>query len=487
MQKTVITKDVFAATFQLPTEGMVGFTDLLEKVVSVMKMRFSITDVSFRPPNKKKEMKVECQLLHDIVAKALCAKAGSFDVVTSTQFDLMVAIGAGLKVNWGHILFQTLVAMVHIPSRQSQVFAVQMSILLEKVVKADLGESVKLHPLKLLNNRYVLYMKKNLSVGPAAEERGYGEEEAGGESGREEAKGVSGDGEETNGGWEPSWSSEVQAGSSEERSKMWSLTQAAAMQDVDKEHSTIVRSEPEQPAQQSMMSAGKDIFAPVEIRVINWATHFLPKIDPNSKGKEILEAPAEPSGGALSVGAQLSLTELVSELLERRMLVLYKLYDTELKKRVDEHQANFYPAEPSANYDHMCIQFLDCEQKLNEVQQVVVSLHSKVVSLDSKLICLDSKVDRMMDTQTYMKHDSTIFKRAFYQNMDEVVANVNSSQKALETSLHRASAAETRSEISWTELTWLRSNQLRGLETRAKLVKDKPAQTIQLSSGDAPV
>ncbi|KZV20962.1 myosin-6-like [Dorcoceras hygrometricum] len=110
-------------------------------------------------------MKVEYRLLHDIVAKALCAKAGSFDIVTSEKFDLMVAISAGLKV-----LFQTLVAMVHKPTKQSQGFAVQLSVLLERLVKADLGESVKLHSLKVLNKRSVhTYMKKNLGVCPAGE------------------------------------------------------------------------------------------------------------------------------------------------------------------------------------------------------------------------------------------------------------------------------------------------------------------------------
>ncbi|KZV55097.1 hypothetical protein F511_07483 [Dorcoceras hygrometricum] len=67
----------------------------------------------------------------------------------------MVAISVGLKVNWGHVLFHTLVAMVHTPKKQSQGFAVQMSVLLEKLVKAELGESIKLHPLKVLNNKSV--------------------------------------------------------------------------------------------------------------------------------------------------------------------------------------------------------------------------------------------------------------------------------------------------------------------------------------------
>ncbi|KZV44666.1 hypothetical protein F511_39067 [Dorcoceras hygrometricum] len=57
--------------------------------------------------------------------------------------------------------------------------------------------------------------------------------------------------------------------------------------------------------------------------------------------------------------------EQVSELFQRRMLVLYKMYEMEIQKRVDEHCANFNPAEPSVNYDYMCIRFLS--RKLKEI------------------------------------------------------------------------------------------------------------------------
>ncbi|KZV26379.1 hypothetical protein F511_38572, partial [Dorcoceras hygrometricum] len=83
----------------LPTEGMTSFLDILSQTVVEMRGRFSSSDVPFKAPIKKKEMKIEFRLLHDIVAKALCAKAGSFDMVTSEKFDLMVAVTAGLKVN----------------------------------------------------------------------------------------------------------------------------------------------------------------------------------------------------------------------------------------------------------------------------------------------------------------------------------------------------------------------------------------------------
>ncbi|KZV45279.1 hypothetical protein F511_06797 [Dorcoceras hygrometricum] len=105
-----------------------------------MRKRFSGSDVPFRAPNKKKEMKMEYRLLHDIVAKALCAKASSFDMVTSEKFDLMVAITAGLKVKWAQVLFQVLVTMVNNPNRQSQGFVVQVGKK-QKVVVQQLVEA----------------------------------------------------------------------------------------------------------------------------------------------------------------------------------------------------------------------------------------------------------------------------------------------------------------------------------------------------------
>ncbi|KZV28600.1 hypothetical protein F511_38379, partial [Dorcoceras hygrometricum] len=65
------------------------------------------------------------------------------------------AITAGLIFNWAQVLFQVLTAMVNNPNRQSQGFTVQLSVLLNRLVKADLGESVKLHPQKVLTNKSV--------------------------------------------------------------------------------------------------------------------------------------------------------------------------------------------------------------------------------------------------------------------------------------------------------------------------------------------
>ncbi|KZV17012.1 hypothetical protein F511_27876 [Dorcoceras hygrometricum] len=135
-----------------------------------MRSRFSGSEVPFHAPSKNKGMKMEYRLLHDIVSKALCAKDGSFDMVTSEKFDLMVAISAGLKVNWAQILFNTLLAMVNNPSSQSQGYAVQISILLGTLVKANLGESVNLQPHKVVTGKSMAnYIKKNLNVTPAGD------------------------------------------------------------------------------------------------------------------------------------------------------------------------------------------------------------------------------------------------------------------------------------------------------------------------------
>ncbi|KZV20064.1 jordan protein TnpA [Dorcoceras hygrometricum] len=61
----------------------------VKETVDEMRIKFSGTDAPFRAPSKKKQMKTKFHLLHHIVAKALCSKAGYFDLVTNEKFDLM--------------------------------------------------------------------------------------------------------------------------------------------------------------------------------------------------------------------------------------------------------------------------------------------------------------------------------------------------------------------------------------------------------------
>ncbi|KZV29287.1 hypothetical protein F511_29576 [Dorcoceras hygrometricum] len=87
----------------------------------------------------------------------------------------------------------------------------------------------------------------------------------------------------------------------------------------------------------------------------------------------------------------------------------------------------FIVSSPPANHN--------ADIKLEEVEKVVASLDSKVQSIDSKVVSLDSKVEEFLNIQTFMKHDFSIYKHAFYEKMDTMAANVASSQTSLETSL----------------------------------------------------
>ncbi|KZV37072.1 hypothetical protein F511_25640 [Dorcoceras hygrometricum] len=75
-RKMALTKDVFTEVFGLPTEGLTNFLDIPKETVAEKRRRFYGSDEPFKAPHKKKEMKMEFRLLHDIIAKALCAKAG---------------------------------------------------------------------------------------------------------------------------------------------------------------------------------------------------------------------------------------------------------------------------------------------------------------------------------------------------------------------------------------------------------------------------
>ncbi|KZV55384.1 hypothetical protein F511_03865 [Dorcoceras hygrometricum] len=123
-RKLELTNELFVEAFGLPNEGVVGFLDIPSKTVTEMRMKF---------------------------------------LVTSEKFDLMVAISAGLQVTWAHVPFQTLMAMVNTPTKQSQGFVVQVSTLLQNLVKEDLGELVKLHPQKVLTNKSVSHLYKEKS------------------------------------------------------------------------------------------------------------------------------------------------------------------------------------------------------------------------------------------------------------------------------------------------------------------------------------
>ncbi|KZV51578.1 hypothetical protein F511_10531 [Dorcoceras hygrometricum] len=177
--KLAVTEDIFLETFKLPTKGITVLADIQKATIVEMQHRFSATEVPFKISGNTREMHFEYRLLHDIVAKSICAKAGSFYSVTCENFDFMTAISARISVNWGRILFQRLLGMVQNSKKQSWGYTVPISIMLTTLVQADLRESVKLHSKNVLKSRSVqAYIKQNQDIIPEGEPSTRGEDTA---------------------------------------------------------------------------------------------------------------------------------------------------------------------------------------------------------------------------------------------------------------------------------------------------------------------
>ncbi|KZV46312.1 hypothetical protein F511_21394 [Dorcoceras hygrometricum] len=139
------------------------------------------------------------------------------------------------------------------------------------------------------------------------------------------------------------------------------------------ERSIVVRSGPEQPAQQTITYTGQGIFAPIQIKEINWVTHFLPKNAPEEKGKGMLEVVDRPNlveehSRLVLNSAWDAVSNIMADFDEwthfrtaRRSLLMYKLYETEVQKLFDEHLRNFKINVSYVNHDYLCIRFLNKE------------------------------------------------------------------------------------------------------------------------------
>ncbi|KZV21188.1 hypothetical protein F511_28060 [Dorcoceras hygrometricum] len=120
-----ISESVFAATFELPSEGLTDLSDVPKNLVFDARSLFSDSKEQVSISCFKKEMKIEYRRLHDILAKTIYVKVGSFDAVTHDRFMLMTAITFDVKINWSNLLFGVLKAMVKPGSRQAKGFAIQ--------------------------------------------------------------------------------------------------------------------------------------------------------------------------------------------------------------------------------------------------------------------------------------------------------------------------------------------------------------------------
>ncbi|KZV27794.1 hypothetical protein F511_39500 [Dorcoceras hygrometricum] len=150
-----ISKSLFATAFDLPTEGLTDLSDVPKDKIFDARSLFSASKEQVSVSCFKKEMKIEYRLLHDILAKTIFVKAGSFDAVTRDRFLLMTAITFDVKVNWGSLLFSVLKAMVTPGSRQAKGFAIQIGVLLQNVQGLMLGESKGFPKSRILDAKTV--------------------------------------------------------------------------------------------------------------------------------------------------------------------------------------------------------------------------------------------------------------------------------------------------------------------------------------------
>ncbi|KZV36038.1 nuclear matrix constituent protein 1-like protein [Dorcoceras hygrometricum] len=75
------------------------------------------------------------------------------------------------------------------------------------------------------------------------------------------------------------------------------------------------------------------------------------------------------------------------------------------------------------------------ESKITSIDSRMLSIDSRMASMDFKLKSMDSKLEELLKNQSFMKNQSGLFQRTFYDKVDTLATNVTSSQTTLETSL----------------------------------------------------
>ncbi|KZV35867.1 hypothetical protein F511_38114 [Dorcoceras hygrometricum] len=150
-----ISEELFAEYFELPVDGLGDLSEMPKDAIFDARSIVSLSGEPVSLSGRKNQMKMPFLLICDIVAKAISAKAGSFNAITVEKFSLITAVVCRIKMNWAKFLFSILKKMVSVGSKQAKGFAIQISLLLatfpslelEMVLKrsrgADLSEMPK--------------------------------------------------------------------------------------------------------------------------------------------------------------------------------------------------------------------------------------------------------------------------------------------------------------------------------------------------------
>ncbi|KZV31312.1 mucin-2-like [Dorcoceras hygrometricum] len=87
-----ISESVFAATFELPTEGLTDLSEVPRNFLSEAQSIFSVSKKEVSISFLKKEINMQYRLLSDILAKSLFVKAGSFDAAKGYAIQICVLL-----------------------------------------------------------------------------------------------------------------------------------------------------------------------------------------------------------------------------------------------------------------------------------------------------------------------------------------------------------------------------------------------------------
>ncbi|KZV43732.1 dystroglycan-like [Dorcoceras hygrometricum] len=150
-----ISEKLFAETFELPVDGLGDLSEMPKDAIFDARSIVSLSG-ELSLSGRKNQMKMPFRLLCDIVAKAISAKAGSFNAITVEKFSLITAVVCGVKMNWAKFLFGVLKKMVSAKSKQAKGFAIQISLLLATFPTVELGESSEFPASKILSKNTVL-------------------------------------------------------------------------------------------------------------------------------------------------------------------------------------------------------------------------------------------------------------------------------------------------------------------------------------------
>ncbi|KZV40764.1 hypothetical protein F511_13829 [Dorcoceras hygrometricum] len=155
----------FAGVFNIPTDGLIDFSEVPSDLVLQARTMFSRSGKPVLFSCKKRLLKYEFRLLNDILAKSITVKESSFDAITHESFLMMTAIHFGINVNWSKILFEVLKEMVDRTTKRAKGFAAQICVVLKGDPAVTLGEAKTFPTSKIISTKTVnTYVDTNKKI-----------------------------------------------------------------------------------------------------------------------------------------------------------------------------------------------------------------------------------------------------------------------------------------------------------------------------------